>query len=233
MSNVIRVFKIQVPAITDPSDNPDTSPKALAAGITNTILDTLENGNPDNEFFVDEIEINDRAQVHCEKWVEEVGYHFARYSTAAQTPSLAFPGSQSTNRRILKSKVYSGDVSGTIGEALFSLYLLKCFSLSDGDFAHLRADSGSGVYPDFAVYMPSQQMLSNFGWTIPLVSEIPAEVKSANEFTRSAIRPRIVKSIQQIRNFWVKRNLTEGPSMIGLTVRNQRQQTYDLVVIWR
>ena len=188
---------------------------------------------PSNEFTVEDIEINDRAQVHCEKWVEEVGYHFIRYSTALQTPALAYPIDQRSNRRILKSKVYSGDVSGTIGEALFSLYLLKCFMLSDSDFAHLRADKMSGVYPDFAIYVPSREMLSNFGWSSNLLSEIPAEVKSANEFSRQAIYPRLTKSIQQVRNFWNRKQIAGGESLIGLTIRNQYEQTYDLVVLWR
>lgn len=232
MSSLIRVFEIRVPEITDLSEDPDIPPTALASRITDTIMERLEDGSLNNSFPVDEMEINDRAQVHCEKWVEEVGYHFTRYSTATQTPGLAYPNNQSTNRYILKSKVYSGDVSGTIGESLFSLYLIKCFSLSDGDFAHLRADNSS-VYPDFGIYNPSPQMLSNFQWSPILDSEIPAEVKSANEFKRSSIHPQVRKSIRQIRAFWRRRGTIEGSSMIGVTIRNQRQQTYDLVVIWR
>lgn len=231
MSSLIRVFEIHIPEITDTSENPHTSPTVLASRITDAVMNTLTYENPDKSFYVDEMEINDRAQVHCEKWVEEVGYHFTRYSTATK-PDLLYPASQSENRYVLKSKVYSGDVSGTIGESLFSLYIIKCFSLSDGDFAHLRTDNSS-VYPDFAIYTPSHQMLSNFQWHLPLVTEIPAEVKNANEFKRASIHPQIRKSIQQIRSFWRRRGETGGPSMIGVTIRNQRQQTYDLAVIWR
>jgi hypothetical protein len=233
MGSLIRVFELNIPEIADTSDDPGISPKLLGGDITDTILNTIRSIVPSDEFYVEDIEINDRAQVHCEKWVEEVGYHFIRYSTALQTPTLAFPRSQRSNRRILKSKVYSGDVSGTIGEALFSLYLVKCFLLDDSDFAHLRADKMSGVYPDFAIYAPSAAMLSNFNWNLPLSFEIPAEVKSANEFNRQAIYPRLTKSIQQIRNFWNRRNTGNEPSLIGLTIRNQPEQTYDLVVIWR
>ncbi|MBK9926309.1 MAG: hypothetical protein IPP66_13590 [Anaerolineales bacterium] len=230
MSSLIRVFEIQVPEITDVSADSNNTPLTpLASRITDNIMDALGNGNPSRDFTVNEMEINDRAQVHCEKWVEEVGYHFVRYSNSKK-PDLIYPINQSGNRNVLKSKVYSGDVSGTIGESLFSLYIIKCFFLSDGDFAHLRTDNSS-VYPDFAIYTPSQEMLSNFGW--PEVSEIPAEVKNANELERSAIYPQIRKSIQQIRSFWRRRGATAGPSMIGVTVRNQRQQTYDLAVIWR
>lgn len=232
MGSLIKVFEFNIPEIADTSDNPNLSPRILGGDIANNILDNLRSMNPSNGFNVEDIEINDRAQVHCEKWVEEVGYHFIRYSTALQTPTLSYPSNQRLNRRILKSKVYSGDVSGTIGEALFSLYLIKCFSLGDSDFAHLRADKMSGVYPDFAIYTPSSEMLSNFGWNFQLSLEIPAEVKSANEFSRQAIYPRLTKSIQQIRNFWNRRNITSGASLIGLTIRNQSEQTYDLVVLW-
>jgi len=223
----ISVFEAFKPEITDTNIRPDD----LASTLTEEIRWLIQQ-TPINSFSVIVTEINDRAQVHCEKWVEEIGLHLIQYATAIQSPDLYYPTSQSTNGRILKNKVYSGDVSGTIGEALFSLYLSKCLFLSEYDFAHLKADKSSGVYPDFAVYIPSPQMISHFNWT-SVRHEIPVEVKNANEPTRASIRPRLLKAIQQIRNFWNRKNEPFGPSLIGLTVRNQNTQAYDLVVIWR
>lgn len=224
----IKVFERCVPAITDSS----IPPEELVPGLTGAVIRMLQQA-PSYCFPVNTTEINDRAQVHCEKWVEEVGLHFVQYATAAQAPDLNFPVNQSANRMILKNKVYSGDVSGTIGEALFSIYLSKYCLLSEGDFAHLRADKTSGVYPDFEIFVPSQEMLSHFGWVVPPTIQIPAEVKNANEPNRASIYPRLLRAIQQIRNFWNRRNEPFGPSLIGLTVRDPNARSYDLVIIWR
>jgi hypothetical protein len=183
------------------------------------------------------MEVKDRAQMHCDKWVEEVGVHFALYASARQPtdiPPLSVPAIARNNREVMKYKVYSGDVSGVIGETLFSLLLTKQFGLLDDHFAHLRADKSSGIYPDFAIYHPTQKLINRLHWRSGMVNTrpIPAEVKTGNKPTKQSIKPQIEKAILQIRNYWYRLGPPEEPSIICIAVRNPNNQSYDLCVIW-
>jgi hypothetical protein len=178
-------------------------------------------------------EVRDRAQTHCDKWIEEVGLHFDRYSSA-QAQDLPQPRGVE-DRQIMKHKVYSGDVTGTIAEALFSLLLTNHYKLPHDTFAHLRADRRSGIYPDFAIYTlcaELEEKLKLGGIQIPIQIPVPAEVKSANDPKPRIIKSQIDKGIRQIRNYCVRQSLDRASAIISVAVRNPIQVSYDLITIW-
>jgi hypothetical protein len=96
------------------------------------------------------------AQKHVEKWVESVGLHFRLYSYAKKTPSVNLPPSKSQRSVLptgsrLKYKVFSGDVSGTIAEALFAFILRDHYGIAGENIIHLRASKTTGRTPDFSI----------------------------------------------------------------------------------
>jgi|ERR1044071_10122806 hypothetical protein len=181
--------------------------------------------------------INDRAQRHADKWIEETAIHLSLYSSAGITrPKLRSPRKLSRKERnkILKTKSFSGDVSGVIGESIFSSLLIEHFLLAETDFAHFRASVKSGVYPDFGIYTPSTQLLDKANWGDPLPRfeyPIPAEVKTVTANEISAIKGRIKKAVEQIRNYWLTEG-SDGASIVCLALRNSDLKSYDLAIIW-
>jgi hypothetical protein len=215
---------------TYPSDD-------LAENHASNFLDEIGGAkSPDFTLLVTSIEVRDRAQVHCDKWVEEAGMHFSLYSAAvlpSDVPNLSYPPIASNQRQVMKHKVYSGDVSGVIGEALFSILLTKHFMLPDDAFAHLRADKQTGIYPDFAIYAPTVALRARLNWSgnTRIVTPLPAEAKTANYPKMQSLKPQLEKATRQIRNYWEKLG-QRGPSIICAAVRNPTLQSYDLAIIW-
>jgi hypothetical protein len=230
----VRVFCNNEPDLT----NIGCDAKFLAGQLATRFIGQIQGGGkPEWTMSIKTMEVKDRAQMHCDKWVEEVGVHFALYSSArlsTDVPSLSVPSIARSDREVMKYKVYSGDVSGVIGESLFSLFLTKQFGLLDDNFAHLRADKSSGIYPDFGIYKPTQALLKRLHWRSGMVNTrpIPAEVKTANNPSRQSIKPQLEKAILQIRNYWFRMGPPPEPSIICLAIRNPNNQSYDLCVIW-
>ncbi len=191
--------------------------------------------NQEGTLVISTMELNDRAQVHCEKWVEDIGTHFSLYASA-KVPSLIAPGTALGFDEVMKTKSLSGDVSGTIGEALFSLLLTNKFGLTNDAFAHLRADAQSGIYPDFAIYTHTSQLQARLEWDakVKISSHpTPAEVKTISYPDKSEIKGRIRKAIGQIRNYWthLSQNVP-APCIICVAIRNQNLKSYELGIIW-
>lgn len=181
--------------------------------------------------------INDRAQRHADKWIEETAIHLSLYSSAGSArPRLKKPWRLSTKEKnkILKTKSFSGDVSGVIGESIFSSLLIEHFKHKETDFAHFRASVKSGVYPDFGIYRPSTKLRDKEYWGDPLPTfeiPLPAEVKTVTDAEKSAIKGRLTKAIEQIRNYWATEG-TDGASIICIALRNSDLSSYDLALIW-
>ena len=198
-------------------------------------------------------DLDNAAALHCDKWIEGTGSHMSLYAGSSSKPKIIHP----TDTRLInkyyfaKNRNYSGDVSGLIGEALFSLVLRQIFDLNDIDFAHFGASTTTGIYPDFGITRISSKLGKSFlsafhqnGVSVQkaLLSHLdilPAEVKALASPDKESLKARIHKAVQQIRNFWKRRSssnksqtLTRGPSIIFLAIRNSDRMEYNGVIIW-
>jgi hypothetical protein len=131
------------------------------------------------------------------------------------------------------------DVSGVIGEAIFSCLLVQEFDLLDEHFAHFRADKQSGFFPDFGIFFLSDELRARLEWdSVAVVGPIvPAEVKTVTGADTADIKPRLIKAIEQVQNFWVRVSggVATGVGQSGiicLAVRNQDLAAYDITLIW-
>jgi hypothetical protein len=191
--------------------------------------------------------VDDRAQLHCDKWIEETATHMACYSAAQELsrPKLFVPNLSSKlepelRRLLIQYKAFSGDVSGVIGEALFSAILVQHFGLNDTDFAHFRADKLSGIFPDFGIFRLSTDLEAKLNWNgVPLRTNgpcLPAEVKTLSTSSVADMREKLRRAIQQVQNFWIRVNggvmRHDEAAVICLVIRNQDRAAYDIVLIW-
>jgi hypothetical protein len=233
----IRIFNYREPKLL----SEDT--KTLVENLTSHIYADWERINSSlprsscESLTISVVELDGRAQLHCDKWIEEAAMHMSLYSAAQQpsgTPQVVSPDSVAGQRQILKYKSFSGDVSGVIGEALFSLILVKHFKLTDFDFAHFRADKTSGLHPDFGIYVMSDELRTELDWdgksTIDL--PVPVEVKTITTASTSIIKERLFKAIEQIKNYWRRTRRPGGTSIICVAIRNQYLCSYDVALIW-
>lgn len=241
----LRLFHYNVPGIFLCYGSPHDV-KFVAKTLTRTILRDLKSGGSAPIVTLKAAFVDDRAQLHCDKWIEETAIHMSCYSAAQEfsdRPSLSVPSSQSTvppnlRRLLVQYKAFSGDVSGVIGEAIFSGLLVQHYGLGDTDFAHFRADKLSGIFPDFGVFRLSSSFENSLNWNgVPLRGPvIPAEVKTISSAATGDIRAKLRKAIQQVQNFWVRMNggviQNDEAAVICLVIRNQERAAYDVALIW-
>lgn len=220
--------------------------KSAAGLITRRIVNDLNAGSSATIVKVKSAFVDDRAQLHCDKWIEEAAVHMSCYSAAQQfsnRPVLAVPQSSSTlppnvRRLLIQYKAFSGDVSGVIGEAIISALLVQHFNLRDIDFAHFRADKLSGIFPDFGIFSPSAALTNSLTWNGAALPGpvIPAEVKTVSAPGVSDISAKLRRAIEQLQNFWIRFNggvLPNNPAgIIGVVIRNQERAAYDVALIW-
>lgn len=241
----LRLFQYNTPGMFSCYGSPHDV-KFLAKVMTQRIIGDLKSGGSAPIIKLKSAFIDDRAQLHCDKWIEETAIHMSCYSAAQEfsnRPQLSVPNPQSavpTNLRrlLVQYKAFSGDVSGVIGEAIFSGLLVQHYGLSDVDFAHFRADKLSGIFPDFGIFRPSISLESNLNWNgVPLPRPvIPAEVKTVSAPIKSDIGARLRKAIQQVQNFWVRVNggviRNDEAAIICMLIRNQERAAYDVALMW-
>lgn len=209
------------------------------------IISDLSSGAGATSITLSASYVDDRAQLHCDKWIEETAFHINRYSAAKKESdkpplsSLPAPGTLAAvvGRLILPYKAFSGDVSGVIGEAIFSSLLVQEFDLQDQHFAHFRADKQSGIFPDFGIFFLSTKLRTRLEWdSVPVINPVvPAEVKTVTSGNTSDIKPKLKKAIEQVQNFWVRVKPGGGAGRSGiicLAFRNQQLTAYDVALIW-
>ena len=220
--------------------------KSLAKLITQRILNDVNAGSSASLVKIKSAFVDDRAQLHCDKWIEETAMHMSCYSAAQELsnrPVLAVPKSSSTlppdvRRLLIQYKAFSGDVSGVIGEAIISALLVQHFNLSDIDFAHFRADKLSGIFPDFGIFNPSTSLTTCLSWNGTAIPGpvIPAEVKTVSTPVATDMSAKLRKAIEQVQNFWIRLNggvMPNNPAgIIAVVIRNQERAAYDVALIW-
>jgi hypothetical protein len=192
---------------------------AVAAWLAENAYDSIQNlgAIPDFELAFHPRLLGMVAQIHCEKWVEEVGAHCSLYSGAMDrydAPALASPVGVTGEGLILKNKVFSGDVSGTIGEALFSLFL-----------------TGSMGVSDFLIFSRTRSLDDLLGSGPPSAEyPFPAEVKSVSSPMPQLMAGRIEGGLAQLIQFWGFRRRSV-PSVLAIAARNVRLTSYDLFLM--
>lgn len=156
-----------------------TSMENEANRLSDIYTDRMNNHRSDYIEAVNSDYLDNYATKHVEKWVEKVGLHFVRYSQSIGTPPLAgspIPGTLRHRRRHrrtrpraqrLTQKVFSGDVSGSIGEALFALVLGQRYGIPSEHITHLRGTSQTGPSPDFYIRTITKDLASDFDPTHP------------------------------------------------------------------
>ena len=242
----IRLFNYEEPKLLSSYGNL-LDVNSLAQAATLRIVRDVNNSLGATIITINSAFIDDRAQMHCDKWIEETATHMSRYSAAqnlSDKPRLATPPSGTVSdplrRLLLQYKSFSGDVSGVIGEAIFSSLLILHFGLKDNAFAHFRADKLSGIFPDFGIFQPSTELITQFEWNgVPLSGPavIPAEVKTVTSVSVGHIKPRLIKAAEQLQNFWVRvlgrQTIGTGEAaLICLVIRNQERKAYDVALLW-
>jgi hypothetical protein len=221
---------------------PDADLPALVKNYTTRLWHTdIRPNRPGTVIQLSTKLINDRTQRHVDKWVEDTATHLLRYSHAgSHRPLLYVPSGRRNDRRVLKVKNFSGDVSGVIGESIFSSLLIEHFGLGDRDFAHFSAYGRKGGYPDFGIYTATPSLRAQLltGCPVQPVTPIPAEVKTITETSLGMLRGRVMRAAEQLRNFWaIEMGLPggpplPGPSIICVVLRNTRRRSYDVAINW-
>jgi hypothetical protein len=177
--------------------------------LSENFASMMEAGNWDYVFAWDTDYVDNYAQKHVEKWVERVGLHFHLYSSRRAGPMLlggqAPQGVQTptATKAVLKltQKVFSGDVSGSIGEALLAVLLRLRYGLQSTDFLHLRATKQSGKAPDFYIKRITPRLAQDLDPVNAAKVNAPlvAEVKGATSFTTSVISAKITDALSQVQ----------------------------------
>lgn len=208
----------------------------IAKTMASRIITDIDKSSQYEQVDILNKELEDRAQLHCDKWIVGTDTHMSLYSGAQGSgtkPLLLQPQSlpPSEQYRVSTVKSFSGDVSGVIGEAIFSLLLIKYFGLVDQDFAHFRADKRLGIYPDFGIYRVSARLESRLDWDgrSTICIPVPAEVKALTTATKEAVQGRLKKAILQIQCFQLQQR---GTGIVCIAIRNQRLRSYDVALIW-
>lgn len=210
----------------------------MLTNIANQLADDIEgqslHHSPAGFLRIPNLLIDSFAQLHADKWIEGIGHHVYQYANALSAPDLSVPGTLINDQNVQKSKSFSGDVSGVIGETLFSIVLEKCYGLNDQHIAHFRAHKRTGVYPDFGIYFTSPQFdteLHRQSIVFPFTFPFPCEVKTITTIDKGIFLPRVHKAIQQTQNYW-EQYTQDGASIICIALRNPRENAYDLHLVW-
>jgi hypothetical protein len=220
------------------STEPDV--RIQAHSLANAFGMRMLNGRPDFVFRWDVEYVDSYASKHVEKWVEKIGLHFWNYTSATEPPSVQggrVPAMVSTpGGRVqllkLSQKVFSGDVSGSIGEALLATLLRRRYGLTSRDFVHLRATKNTGRAPDFYITKITRRLADDLDPTNPATIKPPitAEVKGATSFSLPGISSKFENALSQVQA--LRRDGGYGLAAVFLRVPQHRSY-HGLIVVVR
>ena len=149
--------------------------------------------------------VDNYASKHVEKWVERIGSHLRSYVFTSRpglpgvTPPYVITPKGNVQPLKLNRKSFSGDVSGSIAEALFAMLLLRRYQLGMWDFVHLRAVSQSGRAPDFSISRLTPNLISDLNPPSPYVAvPVVAEVKGATGADLGSISSKFEDALSQV-----------------------------------
>lgn len=114
-------------------------------------------GSPDFQYSLHPLSIDLYGSQHVEKWVEKIGYHISHYLNYQAKPNLSgssmLPSSSNPYDAVSKltHKSFSGDVSGSIGEALLADLMRRRYGIKSDRIMHLRPAKINTKAPDFLI----------------------------------------------------------------------------------
>ena len=149
------------------------------------------------------------ASKHVEKWVEKVGLHFLRYVEASEPPPIVWSlqplnathkvHGVSVPAQKLTQKVFSGDVSGSIGEALMALLLRQHYGAKASKLTHLRGTKQTGPSPDFYLRNVPAELAKDLNPTTKSVTgPLACECKGATRFIWPSMVGKLKEALAQI-----------------------------------
>ncbi len=210
-----------------PANRSDT-----AHDLTETFTNRVGSSAPNLRHTFQSHLLNLYASQHAEKWVEFVSEHLQSY-TLSPKPQLTVHGNPTPFKR-LKEKSFSGDVSGTIAEMLFSGLLREYYDIPIQRIVHLRSVKRNGPYPgespDFYVFNPPGRLVRNFRLAATTkTKKVAAEVKGSTSGTRG-IKYKLQKALQQVAAAFILDKPRGG--IVCVAIRNPRQNSlYDLLLV--
>jgi hypothetical protein len=155
-----------------------------------------------------------------EKQVSRIDDNFYYYSFGRRLPINRSSSRAPKGASCLVKKTFSGDVSGEIGESLFTYFLLTEMGVDPSEISHLRpGKKATFLVPDFLVYDNSHKLSALVGrnnYRIPILVEVKG-------FTGMLEPNRLSHALEQLQSLI-------GRSYIGfvfLAARNQRRRRYD------
>jgi hypothetical protein len=127
----------------------------IASEIQKKIKTVIANRAAGESLEYPEKLINDMAALHSDTWIEEVALHTMEYSTVKdKRPEYELLDTSSTRKA--RNKRYSGDVSGVIGETLFSVVLRVYYEMDPySHYSHLSQPNRMR-YPDCRTSYPAR-----------------------------------------------------------------------------
>ncbi len=214
----------------------DAQMETEADRLADVFTDRMDQNLPNYVEVVNSDYLDIYATKHVEKWVEKVGLHFIRYSQSPSTPALAGSRIPSTlvhlrrqrrrraPARRLTQKVFSGDVSGSIGEALFALLLTQHYGIPSKNITHLRGTSQTGPSPDFYIRSIPNRLASDLSPFSPstVISPLFCEVKGATGTQFSTLSEKLRDAFDQVES------LRTPPryGMTGIFLRDALRKTF-------
>jgi hypothetical protein len=191
-----------------------------AATIISTSIQGLK---PKFDFVVDLALLEQCNMRYSEKQVNRIDENFQNYSAGTRfkvnTPFIKPPHSL----RYLIRKFFSGDVSGDIGESLFSYFLINVMGLESLNLGHTRIAKRRGALtPDFII---NDEKFCMFPLLQNNTNPLLAEVKS---FTGAVDPQRISHGLAQLKMGLANSSLT---GLLCLVVRNESRQGYDTYLV--
>lgn len=216
------------------NDNPDyeNHRNTVSSLYAQKICDDIDSGENCIGINIHTLSIDDRANRHVDKWVEETSLHMNNYSSNNPLKLAMRPGLRdSENMKFLKIKSLSGDISGVIGEALFSSILTDYYNFSDTNFVHYGADRKTGIFPDFGIYEINNKFERDFPNGAVLKLPLAAEVKAVSDIEKGKITPQLRKATDQISNFQAVTDSFDSSALICVVLRNFKIKAYDVAML--
>jgi hypothetical protein len=133
---------------------------------------------------------------------------------------------------------FSGDVSGVIGEAAFAWIMRQHYHMNERNIVHLRPVKSrsvkTGRYPDFEIHAPSSAFVNDLPSGIDRnhLFPFPCEVKAVTNPTKSQIRERLERAMEQLQSYWRFQGRNHYVGLISIALRNSDCKTYDIVFVW-
>jgi len=160
----------------------------------------------------------------AEKQVSRIDDNFCYYSYGRRLPLTSTSFSVPKGAYCLVKKTFSGDVSGEIGESLFTYFLISEMGLAPAQINHLRAGKRAAfLVPDFAISDQSHSLstlVGNTTYATPLLVEVKG-------FTGKLEPNRITHALEQLQALLQK----SYSGLIFLSARNQQRRCYDSYIL--